>query len=196
MKSLFAALLLAAPLSAQSGPESYTATPEQYRGQLSRVRLAMLYPKLVSETTRSRRDDPEGRLSAFLAESAPVLKNVGGLTAYLHEGLRDPRAAEGSREWGEAWERLDGEISRLRLIVAEGEAFLGAPVPPQSRLSPSKDGFRSLEDKPEFDTSDGRRLHRALVFAAYAQNLREYLIRKSAEASADRARAVATAVFP
>ena len=197
MKSLLAALLLAAaPLSAQDGPSPYSATPEQFPGQLARLRLEMMYPKLVSEKTRSTRGDAEGRLDSFLAESAPVLKNVGGLTSYLHEGLRNPRAAEGSREWSEAWGRLDDEIARLRLIVGEGESFLGAPVPPQSRFGPSRDGFRTLEDKPEFDTPDGLRLHRALAFAAYAQNLREYLIRKSAEASSDRARAAVTAAFP
>ena len=197
MKPLLALLLLAAaPLCAQDGPSSYSATPEQFPGQLSRLRLEMMYPKLASETTHASGADPAGRLAAFLADSAPVLKNVGRLTDYLHEGLRNPRAAEGSREWAEGWKRLDEELARLRTIVASGEPFLSEPVPPQSRFGPSKDGYRRLEDSPEFDTPDGLRLHRALAFAAYAENLREYLIRRSIETSAERAVATAHAAIP
>ena len=188
MKSLLAVVLLAAaPLSAQDGPDVYRKTPEQFPGQLARLRLELLYPKLASEKMHSPGVDPADRLAAFLADSAPVLKNVRGLTDYLHEGLRDPRAAEGLREWAEAWKRLDEELGQLRPIVAAGESFLSGPIPPQTRVAPSKTGYRPLEDKAEFDSAEGERLHRALVFFAYAGNLREYLVRRSVEAAAARA---------
>jgi hypothetical protein len=150
------------------------------------MRLKLLYPKPLSEKTRPHGTDSAGRLAGFLTDSAPVLRNVRSLTVYLHEGLRDPRAVEGAPEWGEAWKRLDQEVARLKPIVAVGESFLGGPVPPLSRVSRQKEGYRPLEDKAEFPSDQGERLHKALVFAAYAQNLREYLIRKSAEAGADR----------
>ena len=195
MKILIVAVLLAAvPLAAQSGPEPYSATPEQFPGQLARMRLEMLYPKAVPEKPHAAAAEPAARLAGFLADSAPILKNVDGLTAYLREGLRDPRAARGSRQWDEAWRRLDEELVRLKPIVAEGESFLGAEVPPQGRFRPSRHGYRKLEDKPEFDSPEGWRLHRAVVFAAYSANLREYLVRRSAEAPAERARALAGAL--
>jgi hypothetical protein len=195
MKTLFVAVLLAAaPLAAQSGAEPYSATPEQFPGQLARLRLEMLYPKPVPEKPHAAAAEPAARLAGCLADSAPILENVGGLTAYLREGLRDPRAVRGSRRWDEAWKRLDEELGRLKPIVAEGVTFLGAEVPPQARFRPSRHDYRRLEDKPEFDSPEGRRLHRAVVFAAYAENLREYLIRRSAEAPADRARALAGAL--
>ncbi|HXT01597.1 MAG TPA: hypothetical protein VN915_13050 [Elusimicrobiota bacterium] len=191
MKAFLAAVLLAAPLSAQTGGESYTATPEQFPGQLARMRLEMLYPKLAAEPPRRPAVEPAARLAGFLAGSAPVLKNVDGLTAYLREGLRDPRAVRGSRQWDEAWTRLDEELGRLRPIVADGEAFLGTEVPPQARYRPSSRGYRAVEARPEFSSPEGLRLHQAVVFAAYAANLREYLIRKSAGTPAERARAIA-----
>lgn len=191
MKAWIAVALLAAPLAAQTAPESYTAPPEQFPGQLARLRLEMLYPKLAAEPPYRPAGEPAARLAAFLADSAPVLKNVDGLAAYLREGLRDPRAVRGSRQWDDAWSRLDEELARLKPIVADGEAFLGGEVPPQARYRPSARGYRKLEDKPEFDSPEGLRLHKAVVFAAYAANLREYLIRKSAGTPAERARAIA-----
>ena len=184
-------LIAAPPLSAQSGVEPYNATPEQFPGQLSRLRLEMLYPKPVVEKPHIAAAEPAARLAGFLSDSAPILKNVDGLTAYLREGLLDPRAVRGSAQWDDAWKRLDQELGRLKPIVAEGELFLGAEVPPQARFRPSRSGYRKLEDSPEFDSPEGLRLHRAVVAAAYAANLREYLIRKSAETPAERARALA-----
>ena len=145
----------------------------------------MLYPVLLPVAARGFTADPADRLEEFLSDSGRALKNVDALAAYLREGLRDPRAEEGSREqWETAWRLLDGEIAGLRPIAARGESFMGGSLPAQSRFAPSKDGYRPLEDKPEFDSPEGLRLHRALVFAAYAENLREYLIRKSAAARA------------
>ena len=191
MKSFLAVVLLAAPLAAQTGPEAYTAPPEQFPGQLARMRVEMLYPKLAADPPRRSAVEPAARLSAFLADSEPLLKNVDGLVAYLREGLRDPRAVKGSAHWEEAWKNLDQELARLRPVVAGGEKFLGAEVPPQARFRPSKKGYRKLEDAPEFGGPDGERLHKAAVFAAYAANLREYLIRQSAGTPAERARALA-----
>lgn len=194
VKAWIAVALLAAPLGAQTVPESYTAPPEQFPGQLARLRLEMLYPKLAVEPAHHPAADPAARLAAFLADSAPVLKNLDGLCAYLREGLRDPRAVRGSRRWDEAWKRLDEEQARLKPIMADGESFLGKEVPPQARYRPSSAGYRKLEDAPEFGSPEGARLHRAVVFAAYAANLREYLIRKSAGTPAERARALAPAL--
>jgi hypothetical protein len=196
VKALLAAVLLASPLAAQSVAESYTSTPEQFPGQLARLRLEMLYPKLAAEPSHRPAAEPAARLAAFLADSAPVLRNVDGLAAYLREGLRDPRAVRGSRRWDEAWRRLDEELERLRILVGDGESFLGTEVPPQSRYRPSPRGYRKLEDKPEFGSPEGARLHKAAVSAAYAANLREYLIRKSAGTPAERARALAPSLAP
>jgi hypothetical protein len=191
MTALLAVFLLAAPLSAQVGAEPYTTNPEQFPGQLARLRLEMLYPKLAAEPPHRSVADPQEKLAAFLRESEPALKNVDGLCAYLREGLRDPRAVRGSRRWEEAWLRLEDESARLKIIAADGESFLGTEVPPQARWRPSPRGYRKLEDAPEFGSPEGLRLHKAVVFAAYAANLREYLIRKSAGTPAERARALA-----
>ena len=191
MKAFLAVVLLASPLFADAGAEPYTATPEQFPGQLARLRLEMLYPKLAAEPPHRPAADPASRLAAFLADSAPAIKNIDGLCAYLREGLRDPRAVRGSRQWDEAWKRLDEEVARLRPIAADGESFLETEVPPQARYRPSAQGYRKLEDKPEFGSPEGLRLHKAADFAAYVANLREYLIRKSAGTPAERARALA-----
>ncbi|MFI5348650.1 MAG: hypothetical protein ACHQ2Z_03830 [Elusimicrobiota bacterium] len=170
MKSLLAVILLAAaPLAAQDGPQPYLSNPEQFRGQFARLRLELLYPRLVSEKPRSYGSDPDGRLAEFMANSAPVLKNIDGLIAYLRAGLKDPRAAEGADRWDEAWMRLDEELGRLEPIIADGEALLGAPVSPSTRAAPSP------EEKPEFDSPEGQRLHRASIFAAHAKSLRKRL---------------------
>ena len=116
---------------------------------------------------------------------------MDALCAYQREGLRDPRAVRGSAHWPEAWKRLDRELERLKPVAADGESFLGTEVPPQSRYRPSARGDRKLEGSPEFGGPEGLRLHRAVVFAAYVSNLREYLIRKSAGTPAERARALA-----
>jgi len=191
MKAFLAVVLLAAPVLADAGSEPYTATPEQFPGQLARLRLEMLYPKLAAEPEHRPAAEPAARLADFLADSAPALKNVDGLCAYLREGLRDPRAVRGSPQWKEAWMRLDEELARLRPLKADGESFLGTEVPPQARWRPSSRGYRKLEDEPEFASPEGLRLHKAVVFAAYVANLREYLIRKSAGTPAARARALA-----
>jgi hypothetical protein len=83
---------------------------------------------------------------------------------------------------------LDAELEHLKPLVDSGEAIQSGTIPAQKRTNflPSK--YLKLEDKPEFDTSEGARLHVALVRTAYAHNLRDYLIRKSRDA-ANQARA-------
>ena len=178
MKLLFGVVLLAvSPLAAQQGG-NYTMTPEQHPGQLAQLRLRILYPVLAPETAHALAADPAERLDELLADSGPVLKNAGGLAAYLREGLRDPRATEGSEQWKEAWRLLDEEILRLRRIAAQGESLTNEPAPARS------------EDKPEFDSPDGLRLHGAEVVIVNMENLRKNLMRMSAEAAAKRVGAV------
>ena len=68
-KAYLAVVLLAAPLSAQVGAEPYTADPQQFPGQLARMRLEMLYPKPGAELPHRVSADAAGRLAAILAES-------------------------------------------------------------------------------------------------------------------------------
>jgi hypothetical protein len=171
MKSFLAALLLAAaPLSAQDGPDSYSATPEQFPGQFARMRLELLYPKLVPETTDFTDAIAARPLQHYLQDTKPVLKNLHGLAAYLREGLKDPEAVQGSRRWAEAWERLDAELAALKTLVEEGDALAGGPAAPLGA------GI-----KPEFNSPEGARLQRALDAAAYARDLRERLLRRAAK---------------
>lgn len=188
MNRMLAALLLlpfAGPSRAEAEPriDARRVTPEQYPGQLERLRLTMLYPKFVAEPDFVPASEPAARFDAYLAALTPVLKNVDRLNAYLRAGLKDPAAVRGDRaRWDAAWTRLDEESARLRPLIAVGEDLLREPVPAQGRWRPTKEGYRPLEDAPECDTPEGRRLHQSAVRAAYAQNLREYLLRKSSEA--------------
>lgn len=183
MLSLLAALTLAAvPLGAQTPDDAPLAPPEQYPGQLARLRLAMLYPTPAPEPSRALPRGPQETLDAFLEDGESLLRDVDGLTAYLRAGLGDPAAIDGDRErWAQAWTRLDAEVARLAALVALGEGLLSGPVPRPTRRPRGPRGYVRLEDAPEFPGAEGARLHRAAVLAAYARNLREYLLRKGAQ---------------
>lgn len=178
--AIAAALLLAAAAAAEPSSE-YRLTPEQYPGQLARLRLAVLYPPPVREVPAPAAGS---RLERFVAAVDPILDEMRALDAYLRERLRDPRGVdETRRQWDEAWRRLDADAARLKPLTADAEAQEREAVSGQSRYVPSKEGYRTLEDAPSFPGREGERLHRAAVAAAYAWNLREFLLRKSAEAA-------------
>lgn len=187
MKALFFVLLsAAAPLSARGQDDPKRVTPEQYPGQLAQLRLEMLYPRFLPEEPEPRAPGPAGRLDGYLRDSDRVVRNSERLCAYLRAGLREPATVDGDRaRWEAAWTRLDAEVSRLSALIAEGEELERGPATPLSGHRASR-GYAPLEDAPEFAGKAGARLHRAVVLAAYARNLREHLLRRSADASGAR----------
>lgn len=189
MIALIAVALAVSPLARAQDGVAVMGQPEQHKGQVAQMRLRLLYPAAVKEPRVKPGDGPSGELAAFLEETRPVLKNTDGLVRYLRAGLKEPISIDGSRDqWRRAWTRLDAEEARLKELIARGEALQGGPIPAQKRWSPSKDGYVALEDKPEFPSEEGRRLHRAVVLQQYLRNQREYLVRKSAEKAGERAR--------
>jgi hypothetical protein len=175
-------LFAAAPLNARGQDDPKRVTPEQFPGQLAQLRVEMLYPVFVSEEPEPRTPGPAGRLDGFLSDADRVVRNTERLCVYLRAGLRDPAAVDGDRaRWEAAWGRLDAEVSRLSALIAEGEELERGPVTPLAGHRAAR-GYAVLEDAPEFDGKAGARLHRAVVLAAYARNLREHLLRRSAEA--------------
>lgn len=175
--------LLALPAAAQES-EPYHSSPEQYPGQLARLRLSALYPTFVPEPAHPPADDPASRLDGFLKNSAPVLKNARGLIDYIHEGLRDPRAiGQPPTQWREAWALLDGEAGNLARLAQDGEVILREGVSARPRGLGAKESCPSPPPKPEFDSAEGARLHGALVHCAYVCRLRALIVTKSAQAA-------------
>jgi hypothetical protein len=175
--------MLAVAAAAQGRDEAYAVSPEQFRGQLASVRLSVMYPVLVPASVRPPVADAAGLLNGFLADAEAVLKNSRGLTSFLVEGLRSPAAARGLGDrWPAAWRNLDLEVERLRALAAEGEDLLRRPAAADERGLPR--GPNALvEDFPEFDSADGARLHRALVWDAYVRNLRSLILLRGAQAA-------------
>jgi hypothetical protein len=185
-----ASLLAACAAAAQKAEDPRRETPEQYHGQLARMRLSLLYPAPLRAAAPAPAAGPASRLQAFASGVDPLLDDLRALRAYLREGLRDPSAVdEGRVQWEQAWRRVDRDVEALKPFAADGEAMMREPVPGQTRLVPSREGYRVLEDEAEFPSPEGERLHRAAVYADYVWNLREFLLRKSAESAHAPARA-------
>jgi hypothetical protein len=175
--------MLAAVAAAQDRDEAYAVSPEQFRGQLASVRLSVMYPVLVPAAVRPPAGEPAERLNRFLDDAEAVLRNSRGLTTFLVEGLRSPEAARGLGErWPAAWKNLDLEVERLRALAAQGEDLVRSPAVAGDRgLTRGPNAL--VEDFPEFDSADGARLHRALVWDAYVRNLRSLILLRDAQAA-------------